>query len=95
MQAQKTSIETCGSLLTIEMTTTQDALPTLEECFSFVRAFDQKYSRFIPGNRLSQINATPGPHPLDDESFALLSFALALAHKTHGAFDPTIISALE
>jgi FAD:protein FMN transferase len=89
------TLETCGSLLSIEVRSTHDPLPAIEECFSYVRAFDQKYSRFIPGNRLSQINSTSGPHLLDDESYALLQFSLTLAEKTWWAFDPTIIAALE
>lgn len=88
-------IETCGSLLTIDLMASHDPHSLIQECFSYAQWFDQKYSRFIPGNWLDTVNTTPWIHVLDDESFSLLSFSLQLAELTDGAFDPTISPALE
>lgn len=88
--------ESCGSVLTIDILSENDPTQLVQDCFSICKKFEDRYSRFIPGNRLDQLNKTQEQSiPLDDEAYELLKFSLDLAHKTAGAFDPTIISKLE
>ena len=58
-----------------------------------IEAFETKYSRFIPGNWLDRLNTTRQAY-IDEEGFRMLSFALVLAKRTNGAFDPTVGSLL-
>lgn len=54
-----------------------------------LKDFEQKYSRFIPGNWLHNLNiARKGI--LDEDASNMLLFALEVAQKTDGYFDPTI-----
>lgn len=56
-------------------------------------AFDQKFSRFIPGNWLDNLNRAGGGE-LDEDGRMMLEFALLLANGTDGIFDPVIGSRL-
>ena len=88
--------ESCGSVLTIDIVSSQDPALAVQECFSLTQKFEQRYSRFIEGNRLDQVNASGEKSiELDDESYALIKFLLGIAEKTGWIFDPTIISTLE
>ena len=61
---------------------------------AYLRAFEAKYSRFIPGNWLSDINSA-GWWILDTPAREMLEVAMSLAKLTDGAFDPTITPDLE
>lgn len=78
------------------------------EIFIWVRNFEQKYSRFIAGNFLANLNARIGEwvQTADDsrrhgalasdaELFELLKFAEDLKKKTGGAFDLSVKEILE
>lgn len=54
-----------------------------------LKDFEQKYSRFIPGNWLHALNMNRKGF-LDTDAFNMLSFALEVAQKTDGYFDPTV-----
>lgn len=58
-----------------------------------ISAFEQKYSRFIPGNWLDLL-CKNGSAEVDEEAHRMIFFALELARLTHGAFDPTVGSLL-
>lgn len=82
-------LDTLGTRLQIRI----DSLHACEGVFSEIKsmlfAFDQKYSRFIPGNWLDEFNRNGGGL-LDEDGYAMLEFALELAQRTGGIFDPVI-----
>ena len=53
---------------------------------------ERKYSRFLPGSIISQINRNAGRTPVavDAETVELVETALRLAEVTRGAFAPTV-----
>lgn len=55
----------------------------------YLTDFEAKYSRFIPGNYLHSLNQNRGGI-LDHDAKVMLSYALELARKTDGYFDPTV-----
>lgn len=65
----------------------------LDEDFSRIRTyledFEAKYSRFIPGNYLHTLNQSRSG-VLDHDAKIMFSYALELARKTDGYFDPTV-----
>lgn len=88
--------ESCGSVLTIDITSGNDPMHLVQDCFLLCDVFEQRYSRFISGNWLDSINRIHDtPIPLDDEAEMLIRFALDIAKKTDGLFDPTISPILE
>lgn len=52
-------------------------------------AFEYRFSRFLAGNWLHELNMTRSAF-LDDDARNMVVFALDLAKRTHGYFDPTI-----
>jgi FAD:protein FMN transferase len=58
-----------------------------------LESFEQKYSRFIIGNWLDTLNISRMAH-LDNDGYVMLSFALNMAEKTQGYFDPTVAGTL-
>lgn len=65
----------------------------IDEDFSLIRerliAFERRFSRFLEGNWLHELNITRS-WILDSDAREMILFALDLAHKTHGYFDPTV-----
>ena len=57
-----------------------------------VERIELKYSRFLETSLISRINRAAGRTPVavDEETVWLVERALALAHLTGGAFDPTV-----
>lgn len=66
---------------------------SLDEDFSHIRerliAFENRFSRFIPGNWLHDLNLHRRGI-LDTDGKNMITFALDLAKKTDGYFDPTV-----
>jgi len=66
---------------------------TIDEDFSRVRSelldFETRYSRFIPENWLHILNRSR-TGVLDSHAYTMLVYALYVADKTGGYFDPTI-----
>ena len=61
-----------------------------------VRAYEARWSRFIPTSELSRLNAAAGsPVLLPRDTFALVALAISAWHQTDGWFDPTVLEALE
>jgi len=52
------------------------------------------FTRFQPDSQLSKFNHNSTP-PISKELFFLVEYALQLAHKTNGKYDPTILDLLE
>lgn len=86
--------ETCWTVLRIDVASSSDATTVLQDCFSYCQQFEQRYSRFIPGNWLDQLNRNKQAE-CDEEWLAMIRYALQAANETNGIFDFTIISALE
>ena len=60
------------------------------------RAYESRFSRFLPNSELSTLNRAAGaPVPLSPEMLRILERAAALHRRTNGAFDPAILPALE
>lgn len=90
------SKHSCWSKLTIDIVSESDPTHLVQDCFLLCDTFEQRYSRFIEGNRLRQLNQTQEiPVELDNEANMLVTAMLDIAQKTQGVFDPTIIRTLE
>jgi len=84
-------LDIIGTHLSIRL---ESSSPTsVDEDFSLIekrlKDFEQKFSRFIPGNWLHNLNISR-KGILDEDAIRMLSFALEVAQKTDGYFDPTI-----
>jgi thiamine biosynthesis lipoprotein len=67
----------------------------LDRAFSWFRDVETSCSRFDPDSELSRLCARPGQViPVSDVLFEAVSFALAVADASDGAFDPTVGAAL-
>ena len=61
-----------------------------------VRAYESRWSRFIPTSELCRLNAAAGsPVLVPADTFALVALAVSAWHQTDGWFDPTVLDALE
>ncbi len=68
----------------------------MQEAFAWAKAFEQKYSRFIDGNFLANLNERVGEWvEVDEELYGLLKFAGEVKAKTRGAFDLGVKRILE
>lgn len=62
----------------------------------WLASYEQRFSRFLPTSELSRLNAAGGrPFAASPALFRLVSFALDLARRSDGIFDPTILRSLE
>lgn len=62
----------------------------------WLRGFEARFSRFRPLSELSRLNANAGrPFAASPALFRLVSSALALAARSGGVFDPTVLRDLE
>lgn len=59
-----------------------------------IETFERKYSRFINGNILSDIN-TEKKYELEPEISALIRLSQKVSHMTEGSFDMTLLPLLE
>lgn len=72
------------------------AAAPLCEAIALFATVEQAMSRFIPASELCHLNARPGMwQPLSPLLETVLGAALALAEESEGAFDPTLLNALE
>lgn len=70
------------------------ALAALEEVFQLFRDFEKRYSRFIQGNELWELNEGLGGI-VSEEFFSLLEQAAEYHRTTEGIFDPSVLPVLE
>lgn len=82
-------LDTLGTRLQIRIDSLQNCEGVFSEVKSMLFAFDQKYSRFIPGNWLDEFNRNGGGI-LDEDGRNMLEFSLELAQRTGGIFDPVV-----
>jgi FAD:protein FMN transferase len=70
--------------------------PGADAVIDTFRDEEQRFSRFRSDSELSRLNARAGGWVTVSEGFgSLLDFSLSRAHATHGAFDPTVLAAVE
>jgi thiamine biosynthesis lipoprotein len=68
-----------------------EADAAIERAFGWFRDVEACCSRFNPGSELAALTHRVGEDvPVSTMLFEALQFALALAHETGGAFDPTV-----
>ncbi len=68
----------------------------IDKAFSRVKEIEQKYSRFIKGNVLADLNASVGKWArVDEETWGLLKFGEELKVKSGGVFDLSVKGILE
>lgn len=63
----------------------------------WVAAFEEKYSRFLPGSLVSRINLAAGEHwvEIDEETDRLFAMCQELYFFTRGAFDPSALPVIQ
>lgn len=62
---------------------------------TLVESLDRRWSRFRPDSELSRLNAAAGrPTVLPADTFTLVATAVDAWRRTHGLFDPTVLSAV-
>ena len=83
------SAEVLGTKLSVQADTRAPLGAVFARILRTARAFERKYSRFVPGNWLARLNAAGGGR-VDPEAAAMLRCALDVARRTDGAFDPTV-----
>ena len=67
-----------------------------ERAFDWFREIEDCCSRFDPRSELSRLCVTVGVEvPVSPILYQAVQFALAIAHETGGAFDPTVGAAIE
>jgi thiamine biosynthesis lipoprotein len=68
----------------------------VDRAVEWFRSVEECCSRFDETSELRRLTATVGqPVPASEMLFAAVNFALALAHDTDGAFDPTVGQRME
>jgi thiamine biosynthesis lipoprotein len=73
-----------------------DAERRLTRAEHWLRGFEARFSRFQTLSELSRLNAAAGrPFPASPGLFRLVEKALALAERSGGIFDPTVLRDLE
>jgi FAD:protein FMN transferase len=84
------------AVLTIVASTQAQAEYLVAALWEQIDSFEARFSRFRPDSELSRVNALAGaPQQLSPEFAVLLSAALALSKETEGAYDPTMLPALQ
>jgi FAD:protein FMN transferase len=78
-----------GTHLTILIDTDSDCTRVFDDIQGRLSEFEKKFSRFIEWNWLYEININRR-WTLDDDAREMLLFALDIARKTDGYFDPTV-----
>lgn len=86
---QKSSYDIIGTHLDILIDTDENCLLIFELIASRLRDFEARFSRFIEGNWLHNLNKNRSAR-LDQDARSMLIFALGMAEKTNGYFDPTV-----
>ncbi len=91
---KKYSLEALWTLLEIYIDSKSAHEDIIRECFLRVEKFEQKYSRFISGNFLSELNHTKKA-VLDEELKYLLKISLEVHEISKWVFDITLLPLLE
>ena len=87
-----------GTVVSITTVTldTEDVSAAIDRAFAWCQQVEALCSRFDADSELMQLTRHIGVAvPVSDLLFEVVQFALALAHETGGAFDPTVGRAME
>lgn len=96
IEHQKNFMNTTITIKSEEGKSTVGIQTAIERAFGEFDRIVSQYSRFNPKSELSTLNLQQSKWvSLSEEFFFLVEFALNLAHKTDGIFDPTVIDYLE
>lgn len=90
----KYSRELLGSRLDITIEAENINQELIEYCFTQVKDFEKKYSRFIEWNYLHQLNVQKSSQ-IDWELFSILELCKKVSYLTKGSFDITVLPFLE
>ena len=91
----KSSAELFWSILTIDIKDAGDFFShDVEKCFDMTQVFEKKYSRFIAGNYLNNLNKQKNSE-IDAEFFSILNLCLKVSDLTGWYFDITLLPILE
>lgn len=83
------SLDSIGTHLTLSVDTDRDMADIFHDIRVYLEAFEAQYSRFLTSNWLSDLH-TSRRAILDPDARAMLAYALDMAKRTEGYFDPTI-----
>jgi FAD:protein FMN transferase len=73
-----------------------DREQSIGRCVRWFQQVEQICTRFDPSSEVMQLASTAGESvPVSAILFEVVQFAVAVAHETHGAFDPTIGLSME
>jgi thiamine biosynthesis lipoprotein ApbE len=86
---QRLDLDVIGTHLALSIDTIEDCGEIFREIEAYLRGFEARYSRFITGNWLYDLNTTRRA-VLDMDARAMLLCTLDIAEKTDGYFDPTV-----
>lgn len=86
--------ELCGSRLEILIDDQWEFSDLIQECFDIWIVFENKYSRFISWNFLSELNKNKTSQ-IDKEFLSIIQLCLKISHITDWYFDITIQPILE
>jgi thiamine biosynthesis lipoprotein len=90
------TIDVVASLAAAEQQNSSFVEAAVERAFSWFDEIEHCCSRFDPQSELSRLSATVGVDgPVSAILFQAVQFALAIAHETRGAFDPTVGAVME
>ncbi|MFO0763925.1 MAG: FAD:protein FMN transferase [Candidatus Gracilibacteria bacterium] len=82
--------EHLGTILNLKIDTSEPCDEVFLEMREKIIDFENRFSRFIPGNHLDTINKNGGGI-LDQDGIIMLQYALKIAHQSNGIFDPTVL----
>lgn len=93
--ARRVDMRAMGTTLSVygPLDASIDAVPAVATVF---QREEQRFSRFLPGSELSQVNRSAGTWTSVSEGFrSLLRYSLEKAAVSGGTFDPTVLRAVE
>lgn len=86
---QQFGFDIIGTHLDLRIDTSEDCSAVFSEIEARLRDFEQKYSRFISGNWLDDLNQKR-TEILDIDGQKMLAYMLDVSRQTDGYFDPTV-----
>jgi thiamine biosynthesis lipoprotein len=89
-------MDTTVSFVVVSPDDASNSAEAVERAFGWFRKVEDCASRFEPGSEVMALTRQPGVAvPVSPMLFEMTRFALAVAHASGGAFDPTVGHALE
>lgn len=96
LRQTRVAMDTTVSFVVVPRAGEDDVAAAVERAFGWFRKVEDCASRFEPGSEVLELTRRPGvARPVSPMLFEMTRFALAVAHASDGAFDPTVGHALE